>query len=99
MTKLVALYRTPPDKELFDKKYFEEHLALVDKMPGLRKTEITRLKSLGGDEKYYLQAEMYFDDNDALNASMASPEGKAAASNLMSFAKELVIMMIGEVQK
>ena len=99
MTKLVALYRTPPDKELFDKMYFEEHLPLVDKMPGLKKTEITRLKSLGGEEKYYLQAEMYFDDIDALNASMASPEGKAAASNLMSFAKELVIMMIGEVKE
>jgi uncharacterized protein (TIGR02118 family) len=42
---------------------------------------------------------MYFDDIDALNASMASPEGKAAASNLMSFAKELVIMMIGKVQE
>lgn len=99
MTKLVALYKTPADKELFDKKYFEEHIPLVEKMPGLKKTEITRLKSLGSDEKYYMQAEMYFDDSDSLNESMASPEGKAAASNLMSFAKDIVIMMIGEVQE
>ncbi|MCB0721957.1 MAG: EthD family reductase [Ignavibacteriae bacterium] len=99
MTKLVALYKTPPDKELFDKKYFEEHLPLAGKMPGLVRTEVTKLKSLGADEKYYLQAEMYFDDMDSLNAAMGSPEGKAAASNLMSFAKELVVMMIGEIEE
>ncbi|HEX2788037.1 MAG TPA: EthD family reductase [Ignavibacteria bacterium] len=95
MTKLIALYKTPEDKESFDRQYFEEHVPLVNKMPGLRKTEISRLKSLG-DVKYYLQAVMYFDDMDALNAAMASPEGKASAKQLMSFAKDLVIMYIGE---
>ncbi|HLT24325.1 MAG TPA: EthD family reductase [Ignavibacteria bacterium] len=99
MTKLVALYKMPADTAMFDKKYFEEHIPLVEKMPGLRKTEITKLKSLGGENKWYLQAEMYFDDEDALNAAMGSVEGKAAASNLMSFAKEIVVMMIGEVQE
>lgn len=99
MTKLVALYKTPPDKDLFDKAYFEEHMPLARKMPGLKRTEVSKLKSLGPDEKYYMQTEMYFDDIDSLNAAMGSPEGKAAASNLMSFAKELVIMMIGEVEE
>ena len=100
MTKLIALYKEPADRELFEQKYFEEHMPLVDKMPGLRKVELAKLQSLGGSEgKYYMQASMYFDDIDALNASMGSPEGKVAAQNLMSFAKDIVTMMIGEVKE
>ncbi len=96
MTKLVALYKTPADTEIFDKHYFESHMPLVEKMPGLRKAEVTKLKGLGSESKFYMMAEMYFDDIDSLNESMASSEGKAAASNLMGFAKDYVVMMIGE---
>lgn len=96
MTKLVALYKTPADTEIFDKHYFENHMPLVEKMPGLKKSEVTKLKSLGGENKFYMMAEMYFDNMDSLNESMASPEGKAAASDLMGFAKEYVVLMIGE---
>jgi len=100
MTKLIALYKKPEDVELFEKRYFDIHIPLVEKMPGLRKTEITKLTSLGNTEnKFFLQAEMYFDDIDSLNSSMASDEGKAAAKDLMSFAKDYVVMMIGEVKE
>jgi uncharacterized protein (TIGR02118 family) len=98
MVKLIALYKEPSDSELFDRKYFDEHVPLVNKMPGLRKVEIAKLKSLGSENKYYLQTEMYFDDIDSLNASMASPEGKEAATNIMSFAKEIVEMSIGKIK-
>ena len=97
MVKLIALYRTPADKEAFDEKYFKEHIPLVDKMPGLVKTEIARLKGLG-ESKYYLQAEMYFNDMDSFNAAMASPEGKASARQLMTFAKDVVEMHIGTIE-
>lgn len=100
MTKLIALYKKPEDVEMFEKRYFEQHVPLVDKMPGLVKTEITKLKSLGDVEnKFFLQAEMYFENQDALNSAMASDEGKAAAKDLMSFAKDYVVMMIGEIQE
>lgn len=100
MTKLIALYKKPEDVELFEKRYFEQHIPLVDKMPGLIKSEITKLKSLGDPEnKFFLQAEMYFENRDALDSAMASSEGKAAAKDLMSFAKDYVVMMIGEIQE
>jgi len=35
---------------------------------------------------------------DSLNEGMASAEGKAAGRDLMSFAKEYVVMMYGEVK-
>ena len=98
MVKLIAYYKEPQDRSDFDKKYFDEHLPLATKMPGLIKSEVSKLKGIGGsDSKFYMQADMYFENSDSLNSAMMSPEGKAAAKNLMSFAKEIVTMSIGEV--
>ena len=40
--------------------------------------------------------EIRFDDLDALNAAMKSPEGKAAAKDLMTFAGSIVHLMIAQ---
>lgn len=98
MVKLIALYRKPQNVQEFDKHYNEIHTPLVLKMPGLRKLEITRITGAPiGESKYHLMAEMYFDSLDALNASNASPEGKAAARDLMNFAADVVTLFYGEV--
>lgn len=98
MVKLIAYYKEPADKADFEKKYFEEHLPLAKKMPGLIRSEVSKLKGISdGGTKYYLQTDMYFDNLDSLNNAMSSAEGKAAAKNLMSFAKDVVSMSIGEV--
>jgi len=93
MVKLTALYRAPENKEDFLEKYTNEHLPLAKQMPGLIKAEVYDVKSLGAN-KYFLCAELYFENEDALNAAMGSTEGRAAAKNLMSFAKEFVEMHI-----
>ena len=99
MVKLVAIYKTPSDIADFEKHYFETHMPLVEKIPGLLKTEVSKLSGMPGqDSRYHLMAEMYFEDMDQLNAGMASPEGKTTARDLMSFAKEYVIMFYGEVK-
>ncbi|EGK07267.1 EthD family reductase [Kroppenstedtia eburnea] len=101
MVKLIALYRHPEDQESFDKHYEQVHTPLVEKMPGLKKLEVTRIQGapMGGEAKYYLEAAMYFADRAALDAAMSSPEGKASAKDLMGFAGSLVTMMIGEVSR
>jgi len=98
MVKLVALYKQPEDKKAFDEHYFQVHLPLAQKMPGLIKATVTRYTGtpMGTEPPYYLQADMYFENLEALQKSMASPEGKAAAKDLMSFAGKLVTMMIAE---
>lgn len=98
MVKLVALYKAPEDKDSFLEKYTNEHLPLAKQMPGLIKAEVYNVKSLGAN-KYFLCAEMYFENEDALNAAMGSAEGRAAAKNLMSFAKEYVEMHIAELKE
>jgi uncharacterized protein (TIGR02118 family) len=98
MIKLVALYKTPEDKEQFDKHYFENHMPLVEKIPGLIRSEVSKLKNLPGtDSGYYLMAEMYYNDMDAFNEAMATPEGKASAKDIVNFAKNSVDFYIGKI--
>jgi len=98
MVKLIAYYKEPADKAEFEKRYFDVHLPLAKKMPGLIKAEVSKLKGIGeGGSKFFLQADMYFENMDALNSAMASDEGKATARDVMSFAKDIVSLSIGEV--
>jgi len=99
MVKLIALYGKPDDPQAFDRHYFEVHTPLARKMPGLRRLEASPVTgSPGGEPRYHLVAEMYFDDQAALNAAMKSEEGKAAARDLMSFAGKIVHLMVAEVR-
>jgi len=98
MVKLIALYRKPADVAAFEQHYREVHTPLAKKMPGLRKLEVARcFGSPGGEPKFYLVAEMYFDNKDALMAALGSPEGKAAGKDVMSFAADLIHMMFAEI--
>ncbi|ERI08152.1 EthD family reductase [Aneurinibacillus aneurinilyticus] len=98
MVKLVAIYRKPENIETFDEHYFNVHAPLVEKMPGLKKLEVNKVYgSPMGESNLHLLAEMYFDNKEALNAAMTSPEGKAAAKDLMGFAGKIVSMHFAEV--
>src|SRR5689334_21031 len=97
MVKLIALYRTPDDTAAFDKHYFDVHLPLVRKTPGLRKLEVLRVTGAPiGESKYHLLAELSYDSLEAMNAANASPEGKAVARDVMSFAAGVVTLFYGE---
>jgi uncharacterized protein (TIGR02118 family) len=98
VTKLIALYRKPSDPESFDEHYDRVHTPLVRKYPGLKKLELTRVSGAPiGDTKYHLLAEMYFENRESMEKALASPEGKAVARDLMSFAADTVIVFFGEV--
>ncbi len=97
--KLIALYKQPPDPEAFDEAYFNTHMPLIDKVPGLERTVITRFsRSLMGDQ-LYMMAEMYFTDESALKSGLKSPEMAAAGANLNGFASGLVTLLIGQEQE
>ena len=100
MVKLIALYRKPADVAAFDDHYHSVHIPLIRKSPGLRKLEITSITGAPiGDTKYHIMAEMYYDSVDAMNAANASPEGRAAGKDLMSFAADVVTLFFGEVRE
>ncbi|MEK7710987.1 MAG: EthD family reductase [Planctomycetota bacterium] len=100
VVKLVALYKKPADIAAFEKHYKEIHAPLAKKMPGLQKLEVAHMTgSPGGEPKFYMMAELYFDTGDALKTALSSPEGKAAAKDVMGFAGDLIHMMFASVDE
>ncbi len=99
MVKLVALYRTPEDPAAFETHYFGIHTPLVQKWPGLIRLEVAKVTGAPiGEPKHYLMAEMYFQDETAMQNALRSPEGKATARDVMEFAGSLVSMFFAEVK-
>ena len=75
MVKLIALYKMPQDAAAFDDNYFNSHIPLAMKMPGLKKAEVSRVTgSPMPSNDFYMMAELYFEDQAAIDSAMASPE-------------------------
>lgn len=99
MSKLIALYKQPADPAQFDQAYFNTHLPLISRVPGLIQTNITRFTRTLMGEGYYMMAEMIFTDKEAMKTGMRSPEMAAAGENLNSFAEGLITLMFGDEEK
>jgi uncharacterized protein (TIGR02118 family) len=86
--KLVVLYAQPDAPEAFDKHYLGVHGPLVEKIPGLQRFEGARLVAAadGGEQTYFRIAELWFADQDALQAALGSDEGKATAADYQEIA-------------
>ena len=101
MTTLLALYRRPdggPEAQAtFERRYTEEHLPLVARTPGLRKTRVGRvMEALGGETDLILVTFMRFDDRAALDAGLASDPMRAAGRNLREIAQGLATFLVVE---
>jgi uncharacterized protein (TIGR02118 family) len=102
MARFLVLWSTPEDPDLFEQHYREVHVPLVKKMPGMRRYTFSRdARPVRGD-LYYRVGEVDFDDITALQRAFASPEGRAAASDvntLSSAAGAQVRSMIYELEE
>lgn len=99
MVKLVVLYKKPSDVAAFERHYTEIHTPLALKMPGLLDLEVSHMfGSPSGEPKYYMKAELSFENKEAMFASLNSDEGKAAAKDVMGFAGDLIHMMFADVK-
>jgi uncharacterized protein (TIGR02118 family) len=88
MARLVVMYKTPKDAAAFDKHYFEKHISVAKKIPGLRKYEVSQgpVGTPAGPSGFHLIATLHFDDLAAIQAAFASAEGQAAAGDVQTFA-------------
>lgn len=100
MIQLTALYDHPQDQEAFDRYYQQTHAPLATKIPGLKGYTANKPVAVNPQERspYYLIAELYFENMEALQAALQSPEGHAAAGDTQNFATGGVTLVIGEVQ-
>jgi uncharacterized protein (TIGR02118 family) len=88
MALLTVMYKTPRDTAAFDKHYFEKHIPLAKKIPGLKKYEVSRgaVATPAGPSNYHLIALLHYDDVAAIQKGFASPEGRAAVADVQNFA-------------
>ena len=85
--RFLVLWDTPNDPDLFERHYREVHVPLVKRLPGVRRYTFSRnMVPVRGGDPCYLVAEVDFDDLAALRHAFASPEGRAAASDVDTLA-------------
>ena len=102
MACLVVMYRKPEDAAAFDKYYFDKHVPVAKKIPGLRKYEVSRgpVATPSGPSGYHLVATLHFDSMTAIQAAMQSAEGQAASADLGNFVTsppDILLFENGEV--
>lgn len=90
MARMLVIYKKPADVNAFTKHYFETHVPLALKLPGLRKYEIScgPVTVIAGPPDVHLIGTLHFDDTDAIKAAFASPQGQAAAADRRLFAPD-----------
>lgn len=86
--KLVVLYTQPDDAEAFDERYLGRHAPLVNMIPGLERWESARFLAAadGGEQIYHRMAELYFTDEGAMRAALASDESRATKADYQQIA-------------
>lgn len=98
--RLVVSYGQPEDQEAFETYYRDTHTPLALKQPGLLALAVGRPKAMGDAGTVpYLVAELDFESEQAMNETLASPEGKAAGGDLANFATGGVTFMHYDVEQ
>lgn len=90
MAHMVVIYRMPKNVEAFDRHYFEIHVPLAKKIPGLRKYEVSdgSIVTPVGTSDVHRIGTLYFDDLAAIEKAFASVEGQAAGADRRLFAPD-----------
>ena len=88
MKRVVVIYGPPADPPAFDKYYAEVHSKLALRMPHLKRFQYSTgpVSSSEPERPAHLIAFLDYASQADLDASLASPEGKAAVDDLANFA-------------
>jgi uncharacterized protein (TIGR02118 family) len=101
MIKSVILWNLPEGmtSEEFEKLYFEEHVPLMKRRPGVCKYVTTRFlpNPDGSPPKFYRMAEVYYPDLDSMEKARSSNVAKIARQQLTDWKwRDVVSMTMGE---
>ena len=99
MIKLTVLYGHPDDPAAFEQHFDERHIPRVEKMPNLRRFEKALVVATtdGSPPPYYRVVELYFDSEEELQASLATPEGRAPGEDVPNYATGGATVLIAVV--
>ena len=97
--KLTVVYGNPEDADAFDTHYHEVHMPIVARWPGVERKEVAKVSGgpMGSPAPYHLITEIYFADEDALNAALGSDAGREAGKDFMGIAPPGSFMTVAEI--
>ena len=94
---LLAMFKRPEGGEdaleEFMRRYLDEHLPLIEKVPGLRSSVVERVAQHYAGDDIVVVTRMEFDDAAALESGMASDEMRVAGRNLREIAPGLLTLV------
>lgn len=97
MHKLMLLFRRPDDVDGFEQRWSHEFVPRAESMPGIRRVTVSRIYGgPAGPADLHLVHEIFFDDAEALQRALVSPEGVAAGQTLISIAGDFVSLCFAE---
>jgi uncharacterized protein (TIGR02118 family) len=98
MIRVLALHNAPDEVSSYDDYYVNVHMPLVQRIPGVRNIRYGRVirAADGGPAPYFLISDVYFDDEEALQVALDSPEMAEAFADVPNFATGGATIMICE---
>jgi uncharacterized protein (TIGR02118 family) len=76
MFKFVTIYRRVDNEDVLEKFFAGTHLKLSEQLPGLIKSEVSRVNGKpGGESRFHLMYELYFESADSFETAIATPVG------------------------
>ena len=81
MARMVVIYRTPKDPKAFEEHYFNVHVPLAKKLPGLKRYETSKgpIVGMAGAADPYFIATLQFESLHAIKSAFATELGQACA--------------------
>ena len=88
MFKFVTIYRVVDDPQAVEKLFSETHLPAAEKLPGLRKSEVSRITGQpGGRSRFVLMYELYFNSKLDFERAFYTEAGKIIIEALRPWAE------------
>jgi uncharacterized protein (TIGR02118 family) len=99
VVKVIVMYGPPTDRAAFEDYYTSTHLPLAAKMPNVARFEASRVTAAadGSEPPYYRIAEVWFDSQETMQATLSSPEGQETVTDIPKFATGGATVLIAEV--
>ncbi|HEX6383998.1 MAG TPA: EthD family reductase [Anaerolineae bacterium] len=92
MFKFVTIYRRVDDEERLETFFAGTHLRLAEQLPGLVKSEVSRVTGKpGGESRFHLMVELYFETEGGFQLAMLSDPGVQLVQALKPWADARII--------
>jgi uncharacterized protein (TIGR02118 family) len=90
--KFVTIYRRVDNEDALEDFFSGTHLSLAEQLPGLLKTEVSRVVGKpGGESRFHLMYELYFDSQDSFFRALESEAGRELMAALLKWDKARLI--------